>query len=109
MSMTTQEAAKHLSIHLRADDDCYKQAVAKGYFAAAEGHKRDMEANKMAIDALRKRTPTMVTHDASIYSCHTCPSCKNVVDEFTEFVPGQKTRVQPQWCKFCGQALKWEV
>lgn len=58
--------------------------------------------------ALRKRTPTMVTHEASIYACHTCPSCKNVVDETTEFVPGQKIRVQAQWCKFCGQALKWE-
>ena len=62
----------------------------------------------IAADACRKRTPTMVTHEASIYACHTCPSCKNVVDETTEFVPGQKIRVQNQWCRFCGQALKWE-
>lgn len=66
------------------------------------------EMFKIAATACRKRTPTMVTHEASIYTCNTCPSCKNVVDEFTEFVPGQKIRVQCQWCKFCGQALKWE-
>ena len=63
---------------------------------------------KIAAYACRKRTPTMVTHEATIYACHTCPACHNVVDEFTEFVPGQKIRVQVQWCKFCGQALKWE-
>lgn len=62
---------------------------------------------EIAADALRKRTPTMVTHEASIYACHTCPSCKNVVDETTEFIPGQKIRVQVDWCRYCGQALKW--
>ena len=66
------------------------------------------EMFKIAADACQKRTSTMVTHEASIYACCTCPSCKNVVDEFTEFVPGQKIRVQAQWCKYCGQALKWE-
>ncbi len=63
---------------------------------------------KIAADALKKRTPTMVTHEATKYACYTCPSCKNVVDETTEFIPGQKIRVQQQWCKYCGQALKWE-
>ena len=63
---------------------------------------------KIAADACQKRTPTMVTHEASIYACHTCPSCKNVVDETTEFVPGARIFVQPRWCKYCGQALKWE-
>ena len=66
------------------------------------------EAILIAKAALRKRQPTMVTHNATIQSCCTCPSCSNVVDEFTEFVPGQKIRVQAQWCKYCGQALKWE-
>lgn len=55
MSITIQQAIQHLSIHLRSDDDCYKQAVAKGYYTAAEGHKRDMEVNQMAIDALREK------------------------------------------------------
>lgn len=63
---------------------------------------------EIAADACRKCTPTMVTHEASIYRCHTCPSCKNVVDETIEFIPGQKIMVQEQYCKYCGQALKWE-
>lgn len=70
--------------------------------------KECVEAVRLSLEALRKRLPTMVTHEATLHSCHTCPSCKNVVDEFEEFVPGQKTRVQAQWCKYCGQALKWE-
>lgn len=63
---------------------------------------------EIAAAACRKRTPTMVTHEASLYACHTCPSCKNVVDETTEFVPGARIFVQSQWCRYCGQALKWE-
>ena len=55
MSITTQEAIKHLNLHLRVDDDCYKQAVARGYYTAAEGHKRDMEVNQMASEALREK------------------------------------------------------
>lgn len=70
--------------------------------------KGSREAFLLAVDALRKRTPTPVTHEATIYACHTCPSCKNVVDETTEFVPGAKIFVHSNWCKFCGQALKWE-
>ena len=66
------------------------------------------EMFKIAARELRKRTPTPVTHEATIYACHTCPSCKNVVDEVTEFTPGARIFVQPRWCKFCGQALKWE-
>ena len=66
------------------------------------------EMFKIAAYACRKRTPTMVTHEASIYACHTCPACHNVVDETTEFVPGARIFVQLRWCKFCGQALKWE-
>lgn len=66
------------------------------------------EMFEIAAAACRKRTPTMVTHEATIYACHTCPACHNVVDETTEFVPGARIFVQPRWCKFCGQALKWE-
>jgi len=62
----------------------------------------------LARNALEKRVPTMVTHEASLHQCRTCPDCKNVVDEFTEFVPGQKIRAISNWCRFCGQALKWE-
>lgn len=69
---------------------------------------KSAEAVRIATAAIQKRTPTMVTHEASLHRCCTCPSCKNVVDKFEEFVPGQKIRVRSNWCCFCGQALKWE-
>lgn len=97
MSMTIQQAIENRERCLEYLERC-----------AVGTSKEGMEAVRLSLEALRKRNPTMVTHEASIYACHTCPSCKNVVDEFTEFVPGQKIRVQAQWCKFCGQALKWE-
>ena len=96
MSMTIQEAIKRIENHMEVHRIGQYPHILIG------------EAFVVAIDALKKRNPTTVTHEASIYECHTCPSCKNVVDETTEFVPGQKIMVQPQWCKFCGQALKWE-
>lgn len=55
MSMTTEQAMKRLSIFVRADADCYKQAAAMGYMAAAAVHKRDMEAHQLAITALREK------------------------------------------------------
>lgn len=55
MSITTERAIKRLSIHLRADVDCYNQAVAKGYMNAALVHKTDAEANRIAITALREK------------------------------------------------------
>lgn len=97
MSMTIQQAIENR-------ERCYKYLIGCGPKATTE----NVEAVRLSLEALRKRNPTMVTHEASIYACHTCPSCKNVVDEYEEFIPGQKIHVQPQWCKFCGQALKWE-
>lgn len=62
------------------------------------------------IKALKKQTPQKPTHEASLPQCFTCPTCKNVIDEFTEFIPGQpKIRVKTLHCKFCGQALDWEA
>lgn len=60
----------------------------------------------IVVNALDKQTPTKVTHEASLYKCCTCPTCKNVIDEFTEFA-GKRVRVTVQHCKFCGQALDW--
>ena len=97
MSMTIQQAIENR-------ERCYKYLIGCGPKATTE----NVEAVRLSLEALRKRNPTMVTHEASIYACHTCPSCKNVVDEVTEFVPGARTFVQAKWCKFCGQALKWE-
>lgn len=95
--MTIQQAIENR-------ERCYKYLIGCGPKATPE----NVEAVRLSLEALRKRNPTMVTHEATLYSCHTCPSCKNVVDETEEFVPGQKIRVYQQWCKYCGQALKWE-
>ena len=62
----------------------------------------------VAEKALKRVTPTKTTHEATLYRCNTCPNCGNVVDEFTEFIPGQRIHVYPDYCKFCGQALLWE-
>ena len=60
----------------------------------------------MGMQALEKQIPQKVTHEATIYSCCTCPNCKNVVDEFTEYC-GKKVRVTYAYCRYCGQALDW--
>lgn len=59
-----------------------------------------------AIKAVKKTIPQKVTHEATLYKCCTCPNCKNVVDEFVDFLGG-KVRVLVKHCKFCGQALDW--
>ena len=61
-----------------------------------------------AIVALEKQIPKKITHEATLKRCATCPTCKNVLDEFIELVPGQpKIRVTFTHCHFCGQALDW--
>lgn len=67
-----------------------------------------LEAHKMAIFALEKQEGKKPTHEASIYKCFTCPTCKNVIDHFEEFVPGKKTRILYKHCHFCGQRILWE-
>lgn len=64
------------------------------------------ELSEMAILALEKQIPKKITHEATIYKCCTCPSCKNVVDEF-ETIGDSRVRVTFQFCHFCGQALDW--
>ena len=65
------------------------------------------EAVHMAIDAMEKQKPKKVTHEATLHRCHTCPRCRNVIDEFIDF-KGERTLVQVRNCKFCGQTLLWE-
>ena len=61
-----------------------------------------------AIVALEKQIPKKITHEATLQRCATCPTCKNVLDEFIELIPGQpKIRVTFAYCYFCGQALDW--
>lgn len=63
---------------------------------------------KLIIEALEKQIPKKITHEATLQRCATCPTCKNVLDEFIEFIPGQpKIRVTFTNCHFCGQALDW--
>ena len=64
------------------------------------------ECIELCKKALEKQIPQKVTHEATLYKCCTCPNCKNVVDEFTEFM-GNRCRVTPIYCKYCGQALDW--
>ena len=65
-----------------------------------------LEALKIAVLALEKQVPKKPTHEATLYKCFTCPSCKNVVDEF-EAIGSEKHRVLVPHCRFCGQALDW--
>ena len=66
-------------------------------------HDEVMHIIKVALDRQISKNPT---HEATLYRCCTCPTCKNVIDEFTEFA-GKRVRVTVQHCKFCGQALDW--
>lgn len=66
------------------------------------------KATYAVLKALNKQIKKKVTHEATLQKCATCPTCKNVIDEFMEFVPGQpKIRVTSSYCHFCGQALDW--
>ena len=65
-------------------------------------------AFETAIEALEKQIPKKITHEATLQRCATCPTCKNVLDEFIDFIPEQpKIRVTFTHCHFCGQALDW--
>lgn len=65
-------------------------------------------AFETAIEALEKQIPKKITYEATLQRCATCPTCKNVLDEFIELIPGQpKIRVTFTHCHFCGQALDW--
>lgn len=56
---------------------------------------------------LKKLIPAKVEHGATIYQCGTCPSCRNVVNEFEKWGE-QSVHITVPYCKFCGQALDWE-
>ena len=64
-------------------------------------------AYDLAIGALEKQIPKKPTHEASLYKCCTCPSCKNVFDKF-EVLGDRKVRITYNYCHFCGQKLDWE-
>lgn len=105
--MTDQEAIKWIDGRIRELCGSVLDGAAKNEKLIKVIDKEGAALLK-ARKALYKSIPAMVTHQATLRQCCTCPSCLNVVDEFTEFVTGQKIRVQVQWCRYCGQALKWE-
>lgn len=59
----------------------------------------------LAIEALKKQTPKMLTHEASLYDELTCPSCKNVVSRREKWGEAM-IRITPNFCEYCGQALR---
>lgn len=88
--------------------EAYK--ILKNTFITTRGsHVAYSKALHLAMAALQKQIPQKPTREASLYRCLTCPTCKNVIDEFAEIVPGQKVRVQTPNCKFCGQTIDWGV
>lgn len=93
--MTPQEAIEQLIVD--------KFLILVG---AQHPEKVTFEEFKIAINAIEQQIPKKVTHEATVHKCYTCPKCKNVVDEFTDF-DGQKVRVIYNHCRFCGQALDW--
>ena len=77
------------------------------YEIEEEGHCSFIEDEmKVAFKCMEKQMPKKITHEATLYICCTCPSCKNVVDKFETFGES-KVRVQYKYCHFCGQALDW--
>lgn len=90
------------------------------FFKHMQGHRTELslvlsafsisEISSEIIKALKKQVPKKVTHEASLIKCCTCPSCKNVLDKFEQFVPGGlKIRVTYNHCHFCGQKLDWNM
>ena len=98
------KAKRSLVYHERrfkaGDSPLSPQSVALDEAAAKVSYYTDV------VKLLRREIPQKVTHEATLYKCCTCPNCKNVVDEFTEF-SGNKVRVTSRICRFCGQALDW--
>ena len=68
---------------------------------------KGMKESRLTEEIIEKSIPKQVTHEASIYSCYTCPRCKNVINERVEFC-GKVVNAQVEYCNFCGQHLKWE-
>lgn len=77
-------------------------AVLNSGFGTKKGEHNSLYKNRkmyaeLAIKALEKQVPKKPTHEATIQECHTCPSCKNVLDRFDKTL----------YCFFCGQRLDW--
>lgn len=93
--MTNEEAFREVLNRAYRNTDDFEMHISKDCY-------------KLIIEALEKQIPKKITHEATLQRCATCPTCKNVLDKFIEFIPGQpKIRVTFTNCHFCGQALDW--
>ena len=66
----------------------------------------NLEAKVLITKAVKKQIETKVTHEASLYRCCTCPSCRNVVGKIERWGDSD-VRITHPFCKLCGQALDW--
>ena len=91
--MKAQEALHEISTMVFRNTDNFEMRLYKDCY-------------KNIVNALEKQIPKMVTHEATLYKCCTCPNCKNVVDRFEKW--GENTvRITYKYCYFCGQKLDW--
>ena len=84
-----------------------KEAI-KFFESLIPGNENAFQAIEIAIKAIKKQIPTQTTHEATIFRCHTCPTCKNVVGKFEKW--GEKNvLICPKYCEICGQALDFKL
>ena len=55
MSMTIQQAINQIAAIYKATTARYHQAICNGIYPEAEGYRRDLEAEQMALAALREK------------------------------------------------------
>ena len=77
--------------------------IAFGYSSAIhDDWKPDDEAEKIAIEAMRKQEPMKPVKE--IFGNYDCPVC-NAYVEFS----GNQSYYKHEYCSSCGQAIDWEV
>lgn len=55
MSMTIQQAIDQIAANYKVTTARYHQAICNGIYPEAEGYRRDIEAEQMALNALREK------------------------------------------------------
>lgn len=59
-----------------------------------------------STSASEKQKPKKVTHEATLIKNRTCPNCKKIISDYTDF-NGDKFLIEHNYCYNCGQALDW--
>ena len=65
----------------------------------------DNEVCDLVVSVLEKQMPMMVIHN-KMQNVYDCPNCKEYIKEDEYF--GYPIGEDENFCKTCGQALKWE-